>query len=276
MEALYEELWGKPQSSIMEHFSQPIFEPQFAVPPGDIIDGPNTSKGISTQPHVSKTGELAVRIVTVTSRVPVGQGILLARYEYDRIINKLKWAETKRFSPEGTLLNNCKLDYNISGQPGSGQLYYDIHANPLISYTNQPAQKGKSVFLTYLLITRLIKAEPTVYRRNDARCYFFDETHKGTEVDAEFLFNLAEQRNPRLWILTDACLTDERWNTTYYNWFIVLAASLPHVQASGQWKSDRNVDIHYMRPWSWNEIFAAFRYLFLLILKTSDTVTDME
>ena len=105
-----------------------------------------------------------------------------------------------------------------------------------------------------------MKAEPTIYRRNDARCYLFNETHQGAEVNAEFLFDLAEKKNPRLWILTDAQLTDERWNTTYYNWFIVLSASLPHLQASIQWQKDRNVDIHYMCPWSWGEIFAAFKY----------------
>jgi len=104
--------------------------------------------------------------------------------------------------------------------------------------------------------------QPTVYRRNDARCYLFDETHKGTEVNAKFLFNLAEQRNPRLWILTDACLTDERWNIQYYHWFIVLAASPTKMQESWQWEKDRKAGVHYMTNWRWNEIYSAFWYWF--------------
>ena len=120
MEALYKELWGK-SPLIMEHFLQEIIEPEYAVPPGHMINGDEKNKETSPVPQLSQTGDLGIRIVTVASKVPVGQRIFLARHEYDQIILKLRWAEAKRFSPGGTLQSAGKLDYNISGQPGSGQ-----------------------------------------------------------------------------------------------------------------------------------------------------------
>jgi len=102
--------------------------------------------------------------------------------------------------------------------------------------------------------------EPTVYRRNDARCYLFDETYRGAEVNAQSLFDSQEQENRRLWILTDGALKDERWNIEYYYWFIVLAASPAKMKESWQWEKDRNPGIHYMRNWQWGEIYTAFWY----------------
>ena len=107
-----------------------------------------------------------------------------------------------------------------------------------------------------------MKKLPTVYRRNDASCYLFDNAHKGVEVNAEYLFDLAKKgRIPRLWILTDTSLINKRWRSTdtCYNWFIVFAAALPDAQVSSEWEASRGVTTYYMQNWSWSEIFTAFR-----------------
>jgi len=117
------------------------------------------------------------------------------------------------------------------------------------------------VFLLYLLAKRLMNKEPTVYRVNDSRCFVFDETYRGANVTAKTLFELGDQShqiNDRIWILTDGKLSDERWSTKNYPWFIVLAASPGLIKESWGWLKERNPRVHYMSNWQWSEIYAAF------------------
>ncbi|PWW79778.1 hypothetical protein C7212DRAFT_340500 [Tuber magnatum] len=79
------------------------------------------------------------------------------------------------------------------------------------------------------------------------------------KTNANYLFYLPEDQKKGLWILTDKELTDTRW-TKSHAWFVVLAASLVKAKASNQWKKDRNVALHYMDNWGWDEIVAAFTY----------------
>jgi len=102
--------------------------------------------------------------------------------------------------------------------------------------------------------------QPTAFRNNDSDCYLFDSISHGSETDANFLFHLPKDRKKALWLLTDGALTDERWNKKNHNWFVVLAASPAKMQASKQWKKDRNAGVRYMTNWGWDEIVAAFWY----------------
>lgn len=127
--------------------------------------------------------------------------------------------------------------------------------------------EGKSMFLLYLLARRLQEQKPTVFRLNDARCFYFNETYKGARITAQEMFDMADKENERVWVLTDAPLTDESWGTQDYQWFIVLAASPNLAKTSFVWDKGRSPGIYYMSNWRWGEIFAALWYNFLVVVE---------
>ena len=119
-------------------------------------------------------------------------------------------------------------------------------------------KKGKSTFLLYLLIQRLATCQPTVYRVDDERCYYFDETHSGRCMNANQLFDLSPIAKHDLWILTEKGLTRPMWNQSWHTWFVVLASSEREVQHCRQWVKDRNPGEAYLNNMAWDEIYAAF------------------
>jgi len=122
MEHLYRELWGKdPQLPIVENVVLKIPMPQYGIRPGYKIPIEPAKMGrIFPSPGSSPVGEKEVKIIRVDSRVPVGKQKLLARSEYDDIIDKLALAEGKRFSASGALDTSAKRDFQVAGQPGCG------------------------------------------------------------------------------------------------------------------------------------------------------------
>ena len=79
-------------------------------------------------------------------------------------------------------------------------------------------------------------------------------------ITADYLFNLPHEMKTDIWVLTDEVILNPGWNDRTSKWFIILAASPAKVQLSRQWAKQRKVGVHYMSPWKWEEIFAAFRY----------------
>lgn len=130
----------------------------------------------------------------------------------------------------------------------------------ILSNSDTNKYVGKSVCLSYILAHRLYTGEPTVYRLNDDCCYLFDDDTPGVEMTAKCLFQLSNKKKSGLWILTDEALTDARWKGRGHPWFVVLGASPAKVRLSRDWEKDRNVGVHFISPWSWAEIFAAYRY----------------
>ncbi|KAG0639417.1 hypothetical protein HOY80DRAFT_1074068 [Tuber brumale] len=173
----------------------------------------------------------------VTHTLPSGGTQFLIRKDYDDLIHLLSAAELERWDTQtGRRKWPCRLDYKVSGQPGT----------------------GRSVFLNYLLLHRLHQNLPTVLRYSNRRYYLFDESTPGSQVAAETLFQLSPEKKRSLWILTDEAIIDARWTNRNHSWFIVLGSSPALVRQSRQWENDRNVGVHYMRNWVWSEIFAAF------------------
>jgi len=103
-----------------------------------------------------------------------------------------------------------------------------------------------------------VARQPTVYRVDDQKCYYFDEVHRGCRKDANYLFDLPDKEKRDLWILTDQALTDPLWNKTWHSWFVVLGCSEKKVDLSEQWVKERNLHETYMNNWEWDEIYAAF------------------
>jgi len=64
------------------------------------------------------------------------------------------------------------------------------------------------MFLSYLVIKRLIQEELTIPRWNDFHCYLFDKNQKRLLVDSVFLLNMDETTKSKLWILTNTAIAD--------------------------------------------------------------------
>lgn len=60
--------------------------------------------------------------------------------------------------------------------------------------------------------------------------------------------------------MTDSALEELEWSEQDAPWFTVLAASSKRFEGSEHWAKERNVGVHYMKNWEWQEIVAAFWY----------------
>ncbi|RPB03463.1 hypothetical protein L873DRAFT_1860351 [Choiromyces venosus 120613-1] len=172
--------------------------------------------------------EQVFNILKVRSKLPCGMNQLLVCQEFEMIKHKL--LET------GIPVRNLNLDCKIASQPSS----------------------GKSFFLSYLLVLRILAGQPTIFRRNDSHYYLFDSNSHGSKTDANSLFDLSQDQKRVLWILTDGVLEGEGWNDKGHSWFGVLAVSPKNLRGSRKWVKDRNVGSRNMRKWEWDEIVAAF------------------
>ncbi|KAL0640431.1 squalene synthetase-like protein [Maublancomyces gigas] len=120
MRDLCTELWGKESpSDIIEEFTIEVPKPQFCREPGfraGAHDFPLT--GALEQ----KTYQVLQKLQT-TNKLPCGLKKLLVTKEYVHVENLLRDAERKKWS-DGTDEPSvfAKLDFQISGQPGSGTL----------------------------------------------------------------------------------------------------------------------------------------------------------
>ncbi|KAG0633397.1 hypothetical protein HOY80DRAFT_896565 [Tuber brumale] len=236
MQALYDELWGKQLHVIMDcTFSIP--RPGHGFHPGYKADLREIEDEAFPDPEFAKGKEKKVfKVLKVRSELPCRRKRLLVRQEYETIECNLLEMQAVEWSDFETEIPYLNLDFKIGGQPGS----------------------GKSFFLSYLLVRRLLAGQPTAFRRNDNDCYLFNRDSNGSKTDANSLFDLPKDQKKALWILTDGALTNERWNMKGHGWFVVLAASPAKIKASRQWVKDRNVASRYMTNWKWEEIVAAF------------------
>ena len=263
LESLHEELWRKHAGfSGIQDFTIEVPQPQFYLEPG--YRSRMEQAGIRDFPLLHNTHKTKVGVfkkLKTTNELPCGSSSLLIRSEHESIEDTLVEAVSSKWAgvnPGEDPKKGEHHDYTVSGQPGSGEctgLHWWLVFLVLVSNLCQ----GKTWFLSYILVRRLLVGRPTVYRKNDGKCYLFSEWSKGREVNLEFLSTFSDSEKRELWILSDEALVDPEWNWSN-PWFVVLAASPQKVQASRQWEKDRNCGTHYMRNWEWDEIFAAFRY----------------
>ncbi|RPB00673.1 hypothetical protein L873DRAFT_1788850 [Choiromyces venosus 120613-1] len=240
MQDLYDELWRQ-QLSVIEPCTFSIPQPQHGLHPGYIVDLKEIDDETFPDPEFEKgKEEQGFKMLEVRSRLPCGIDQLLVRQEFEAIEHELVEIESEKWTNVNPKTKmpavGLNLDYQIAGQPGS----------------------GKSFFLSYLLVLRILKGQPTVFHFNDRHCYLFDSDSKGSKTDADSLFDLPENQKKVLWILMDEKLEDAGWNMKGHGWFVVQAASPKKVRNLRQWQKDRKVRSHYMSNWGWGEIVAAF------------------
>ncbi|KAG0638815.1 hypothetical protein HOY80DRAFT_922315 [Tuber brumale] len=256
MHDLYNELWGQGLPIIQEFMVQvPLAD--YGIHPGYKIHMGSSSRESFVPPKFKSTRDIQLfQMVEVEADLPCGVRRLLVRQEYHKVQEMLIRTEAQRW--EGVRMDNttpaviARLDYEISGQPGT----------------------GKTFFLSYLLVCRLRACQPTVYRTSDQACFLFDEDACGIQITVETLSQLPPAKKRELWVLTDQTLEDTQWHMPTSGWFVVLAASPQKMAASKSWEKERNPDLYFMRNWNWPEIFAAF-CLNLEKLPTQDQINKL-
>ena len=125
MEDLHNELWLKSPSDLIQEFSVEVPEPHFVLQPGYQFQ--LQPAGIDDFPLIGvspRMKEWKYQKLETTNKLPCGESSLLVRPEYIRIERLLesaassKWTETP--PKKGSPLRSANLDYEVSGQPGSG------------------------------------------------------------------------------------------------------------------------------------------------------------
>lgn len=256
MQDLYSELWLEQEPVIRERMIH-IPHPNYGVRPGFKI---SLQDGYPLPGLVTRRVQTVIKILQVKANLPCGIEKILVRHEYETIRRVLKAAETLKwsgFNPHtGRPSVPSRLDYKVSGQPGSG--VWSSNSLPFFDLLLTNKIQGKTVFLSYLLVYRLLKQKPTIYRINDDTCFIFDEDRHGEETSAKALFALPEEEKRQFWVLTDEPLVNANWYSPIFCWYIILAASPRKVKESRDWEKNRNVGVHFMSTWKWGEIFAAY------------------
>ncbi|PUU82311.1 hypothetical protein B9Z19DRAFT_1120916 [Tuber borchii] len=255
MEDLYYELWGQPLP-VNKNYEVQVPVANYGLRPGYKIGMKLSRVGTFVPPEFrSKREKKVFTMMEVTAYLPCGVQKLLVRPQYDALRHKLIRAENTRWLGAGKSLIPAvrgKLDYEISGQPGT----------------------GKTFFLSYLLVCRLCARLPTVYRKDDQRFYLFDRASPGLEITLKQLSDLPPTQKRRLWVLTDEKIDDTHWYPKTLPWFVVLAASPNKTTASEQWHKERNPAKFYMSIWGWPEIFAAY-CLEVSVYPTQDEINKL-
>lgn len=146
MEDFYHELWGAKEERHIIHHTIDIPQPEHALQPGYKMAVEEAVKNIVPSQVYTRISTKNITGMSIKSRVPVGKKEILVREEYDRIIKKLVEAEKKRFSAPGVLNDGALLDYQIAGQPGSGEYFVNLYAIFSVSNTNNSKPKGNLFF----------------------------------------------------------------------------------------------------------------------------------
>lgn len=124
MQDLYYELWGK-RLPIIKDFSVQVPQSNYGLRPGYKIDMKSSTIGSFVPPGFrSKKKQEVFQKVEFESFLPCGVKQLLVRKQYKDLHLLLKRAEKLRWqgAAKSSVIPGvrAKLDYQISGQPGTG------------------------------------------------------------------------------------------------------------------------------------------------------------
>jgi hypothetical protein len=175
--------------------------------------------------------------------LPCGANELLVRGAYQEMYNILVETQEDRLQhiqvPE-PIPNRKKISL-ILGQPGI----------------------GKTWFLTYVLVRRLLEGKPTIFqvaKHFDGDVNFSDATHylineNGVHQMPDSL-SVPEMDNPDIWVLADQKPVGAPWLVGEHNWLVVVTPE-PR-EANYHYLVKRfSPQTFYLPTWDWEEVAAA-------------------
>ncbi|KAF8316961.1 uncharacterized protein EI90DRAFT_217367 [Cantharellus anzutake] len=118
---------------------------------------------------------------------------------------------------------------------------------------------GKTVYLTYCLVNRLAQGKPTVFSRSHSIRFAFLSSGVYLIPDNSFHLwddpelSVAEGRDLDGLVLFDLS-SNEKVDTSFQRWRVLVASS-PKPQEVRGWIEENDVNVFYMRTWSWQEVY---------------------
>jgi hypothetical protein len=174
--------------------------------------------------------------------LPCGASELLVRKPYEEMYDILLQAQKVRMksSEEGRIPNREKIIL-ILGQPGI----------------------GKTWFLSYVLVRRLLEGKPIIFqvasnrggnsRLNAVTHYLID----GNGVrELEERLPLFQLKNSDIWVLADQTPFGKPRSLTEHNWLVVVTSS-PRVANYKYIVKECSPERYYLPTWDWDEVVAA-------------------
>ena len=171
---------------------------------------------------------------------PNGSNSMIIREEYPRILKHIE-----------DLRDRAERGVVVTGQPGIGEEFitrgeYDLTLIAL----------GKSTFLFYVLISRILLAQKTAFQWSSSRTFFFNDRHDVrtfTQMD-----RIDPVGHPEMWALSDSnadVVTPRAEFTDARSQFFVVQATSPQPTRWKTWSKQLGANLAVMNPWSWQEIY---------------------
>jgi hypothetical protein len=141
----------------------------------------------------------------------------------------------------------------VTGQPGIGKypIWVDIE-----QYIDTVFTVGKTVFLHYVLIDRILNGLVTAYQIDSKRAFLFLGPNHVRKISADEI--LDPEVYDRAWALVDSNANLDSPREEFVNMFskfFVVNTSSPQPQRWKSWKKYQSASLTVMRPWSWKEMY---------------------
>jgi hypothetical protein len=174
--------------------------------------------------------------------LPCGQDELLVRRAYREMYDVLVAAQEGRLKHLRDLepIPNREKITLIVGQPGI----------------------GKTCFLTYVLVRRLLEGKPTIFQFADrfpSAVNFAEATHyliNRNGVRHMATPSLSELADPEIWVLADQKPIGAPEKARRHNWLVVVTRS-PRESNYHYLAKESMPKTFYLPPWDWEEVVAA-------------------
>lgn len=121
--------------------------------------------------------------------------------------------------------------------------------------------KGKTFFLTFLLVIRLLEGKPTVFQADEnSRTYFRFDASGVYYVDisastTQGVLHDPLDREDSTWALCEGKPSPQLLDGGR-DWFFVQASAVGS-EFYGRWKEENSIPVYFMDVWTWEEMIAA-------------------
>jgi hypothetical protein len=217
---------------------------QFQYPSWDRDRNPHTGGDTWTALKLSLSDFLLSGAELENGRcLPCSKDTLLVRNAYPEMYGVLVEAQERRLEciKESKPLSDTQKIILILGQPGI----------------------GKTWFLSYVLVRRLLEGQPTIFQvadnfRGDSGC--IDGTHYLIDGNGVRQMGkrppLYELKNPAIWVLADQMPVGAPRRVNEHRWLVVVTSS-PRESNNAQLLKHHSPQQYYLPTWDWKEIVAA-------------------
>jgi hypothetical protein len=239
LRSLYHFLWAKQDSvhdDIFRTIELPLFNPKSDT---DADTNPQETRDTWTAKILSLSSISGGPQFPATCCLPCGAGELLIREAYQEMYGILVKHQEVR-------LKNLQ-----AGDPS--------HDDKICLILGQPGI-GKTWFLSYVLVRRLLEGKPTIFQVNGDAVDFVDATHYLIDengVNQMESFALTELRmDPEIWALADQKPVGPPRRVINHNWLVVMT-SAPLEENYRRLVKEFSPETFYLPAWDWEEILAA-------------------